>query len=147
MTHRSVAENAESDFTSLTGALIGSCIEVHRELGPGLLESSYEEALAYELENRKIAFQHQVGLPVTYKNQQLSCGYRLDFVAEGSVILELKAVEQLLPIHKAQCITYLRHSGLTLALLINFNVPVLKQSIQRIILSQSKTSVHSVSLR
>ena len=144
MTHHRDTESAEF---KLTETIIGACIEVHQELGPGLLESSYEEALAYELSHLKVVFQRQVELPVFYKAQPLSCGYRLDFIVENSVILELKSIEQLLPIHKAQCIPYLHHSKLTLALLINFNVPVLKQGIQRIILSPQPTSVNSVSLR
>ena len=119
-------------FNEITEQVIGACIEIHRELGPGLLESAYEECLCCELAQRGIRFERQKPLPVKYKNVSLDCGYRLDLVIEGKIILELKTVEQLLPIHEAQLLTYLKLSGLTLGLLINFNVPVLKSGIKRI---------------
>jgi GxxExxY protein len=115
----------------LTEAIIGAAIEVHRVLGPGLMESAYEECLCHELNLRNIAFERQVPLPVCYKNIRLDCGYKMDIVCEGKVILELKAVEKLLPIHEAQIITYLKLSGKPVGFLINFNVPVLKEGIVR----------------
>ena len=119
-------------FNELTDRVIGACIEIHRSLGPGLLESAYEECLCYELSQAGIKFERQKPLPVRYKEVNLDCGYRLDLVVEQKLILELKAVEQIAPIHEAQLLTYLKLSGLTLGLLINFNVPVLKSGIKRI---------------
>jgi GxxExxY protein len=119
-------------FNEITEQVIGACIEIHRQLGPGLLESAYEECLCFELSQRGIRFERQKPLPVKYKSVNLDCGYRLDLVIEGKIILELKTVEHLLPIHEAQLLTYLKLSGLTLGLLINFNVPVLKNGIKRI---------------
>ena len=119
-------------FRKITEQVIGACIEIHRQLGPGLLESAYEECLCYELARLNIHFERQKPLPVKYKSVSLDCGYRLDLVIEGKIILELKTVEHLLPIHEAQLLTYLKLSGLTLGLLINFNVPVLKNGIKRI---------------
>jgi GxxExxY protein len=115
----------------LTEAIIGAAIEVHRVLGPGLMESAYEECLCYELSQRNIPFQRQVSLPINYKKVHLDCGYRLDVVCEEKVILELKAIEQLLPVHEAQIITYLKLSNKPVGLLINFNVPALKDGIVR----------------
>lgn len=110
-------------------------MEVHRELGPGLLESAYEEALAHELSQADLAFARQREVPLRYKDITLSCDYRLDFVIEDQLLLELKAVSELLPIHQAQVLTYLKLERLSLGLLINFNVPVLKDGIRRIIFS------------
>ncbi len=110
-------------------------MEVHRELGPGLLESAYEEALAYELGQAGLVFERQRELPLRYKHIELPCEYRLDFVVEGQLLLELKAVSELLPIHQAQLLTYLKLEQLPLGLLINFNVPVLKDGVRRVILS------------
>ncbi len=118
----------------LTGQILGAAIEVHKVLGPGLLESAYEECLCHELEMRQIAFRRQVELPVEYKGLMLSCGYRLDLLVEDLVIVELKAVERLLPIHDAQLLTYLRLSGKRVGLLINFNVELLKNGIVRKVL-------------
>ena len=118
----------------LTHTIIGAAIEVHRALGPGLLESAYEECLCHELGLRQLAFQRQVPLPLTYKGVDLDCGYRLDLVVAQTVLLELKAVAQILPIHEAQLLTYLRLSKMKIGLLINFNVPVLKQGINRMVL-------------
>ena len=115
----------------LTEAIIGAAIEVHRVLGPGLMESAYEECLCHELSLRNIPFKRQVSLPIKYKNIKLDCGYRLDIVCDDKVILELKAIEQLLPIHEAQFITYLKVSNQPIGFLINFNVPVLKDGIIR----------------
>ena len=120
-------------FNQLTERLIGACIEIHRALGPGLLESAYEECLCCELSQSAIRFERQKPLPVLYKDVKLDCGYRLDLVIEDKIIVELKAVENVLPIHEAQLLTYLKLSGLTLGLLINFNVAMLKQGIKRIV--------------
>jgi GxxExxY protein len=119
-------------FNELTESVIGACIEVHRVLGPGLLESAYEECLCRELTLAGIRFERQKSLPVRYKEVDLDCGYRLDLVVEGKLIVELKAIDGLLPVHEAQLLNYLKLSGLTLGLLINFNVPVLKLGIKRI---------------
>lgn len=113
--------------------LIGLAIEVHRHLGPGLLESAYEDCLAFEMKQNGMAFQRQVQLPVVYKGMKLDCAYRLDFVVEGYLILEIKSVERLLPIHEAQLLTYLKLSGLKLGLLLNFNVPLLRDGIKRMV--------------
>jgi GxxExxY protein len=120
-------------FNELTERIIGSCIEIHRHLGPGLLESAYEECLCHEMSVAGISFERQKPLPVHYKNVKLDCGYRLDLVVEQKIIVELKAVENLMPIHEAQLLTYLKLSGLTLGLLINFNVAMLKHGIKRIV--------------
>jgi len=119
-------------FNELTERVIGACIEIHRALGPGLLESTYEECLCYELSQAGIKFERQKPLPVHYKEVNLECGYRLDLVIEQKLIVELKSVDEILPIHEAQLLTYLKLSGLTLGLLVNFNVPVLKAGIKRI---------------
>ncbi len=119
-------------MNELVHRVIGLCIEVHRELGPGLLESAYEEALAYELSGASLKFQRQCESPLRYKTVTLTCGYRLDFLIEGQLLLELKSVHELLPVHHAQVLTYLRLQSLSLGLLINFNVPVLKDGIRRI---------------
>lgn len=119
-------------FKQITEQVIGSCIDLHRQLGPGLLESAYEECLCFELAQRGVRFERQKPLPVHYKTVNLDCGYGLDLVVEQKIIIELKAVEKLLPVHEAQVLTYLKLSGLTLGLLINFNVPVLKDGIKRV---------------
>jgi GxxExxY protein len=113
--------------------IIGAAIAVHRELGPGLLESAYETCLKYELKQTGLAVESQVLQPVSYKGLALECGYRLDVLVEDLVIVELKAVEALLPIHDAQLLTYLRLRNLWLGLLINFNVPILKHGIKRLV--------------
>jgi GxxExxY protein len=118
----------------ITEAIIGAAIEVHRELGPGLLESAYEECFCHELHLRGLDFQRQVELPVAYKGLKLDCGYRLDVVVSNAVIVELKSIEQISPIHQAQLLTYLRLSGKRVGLLINFNVAVLKNGIVRRVL-------------
>jgi GxxExxY protein len=120
-------------FRDITEQVIGLCIDLHRHLGPGLLESAYEECLCYELSQVGFRFERQKPLPVNYKSVKLDCGYRLDLVIEDKVIIEVKAVETLLPIHEAQLLTYLKLSGLTLGLLVNFNVPVLKNGIKRVV--------------
>ena len=118
---------------TLSGKVIGLCIEIHRELGPGLLENAYEECLAYELSKAGLHFERQRALPVRYKEVPLDCGYRLDLVVEDALIIELKAVTELHPIHEAQWLTYLKLDRKSLGLLINFNVPVLKQGVKRVV--------------
>ncbi|MBV8121354.1 MAG: GxxExxY protein [Alphaproteobacteria bacterium] len=118
----------------LTEKFIGFAIEVDRQLGPGLLESAYEECLCFELKQAEIAFRRQVPLPVSYKSVRLDCGYRLDLVIEGRLIVELKTVERLLPIHEAQLLTYMKLSGIRTGLLLNFNTAVLKDGIRRLML-------------
>ncbi len=127
-------ETAEAlKVNDITEKVIGACIEIHRQLGPGLLESAYEECLCHDLSILGLRFERQKDLPVSYKEVRLDCGYKIDIVVERLVILELKAVERLLPIHEAQLLTYLKLSNLSLGLLINFNVPLLKQGIKRIV--------------
>jgi GxxExxY protein len=110
---------------NLTEAVIGAAIEVHRALGPGLLESAYEECLCHELRLRQIPFARQVPLPVEYKTIKLDCGYRLDVVVENAVILEIKCIEHVLPVHEAQLLTYLKMTHKRVGLILNFNVPTL----------------------
>ncbi|MGC2322050.1 MAG: GxxExxY protein [Terriglobales bacterium] len=118
----------------LTNKIIGAAIEVHRELGPGLLESAYEECLCHEFRQRGIEFERQVPLPVEYKGLKLECGYRLDVVVEDAVILELKCVERVLPVHVAQLMTYLKMTGRKVGLLFNFKVELLSRGIVRRVL-------------
>ena len=117
----------------ISEAILGGAIEVHRELGPGLLESAYEQCLCHELSLRGLSFRRQVDLPVQYKGVKLDCGYRMDIVVEDLVVVELKAVGELLPLHQAQLLTYLKLSKRSLGLLINFNVRLLKEGIKRIV--------------
>jgi len=119
------------DINKLTGEVIGAAIEVHKALGPGLLESAYEKCLCRELDLRNISHENQKDLPVAYKGVMLDCGYRLDVIVLNKLIVELKACESLLPIHEAQVLTYLKLTGIKIGLLINFNVPVLKDGIKR----------------
>ena len=113
--------------------IIGAAIEVHRHLGPGLLESAYQSCLAFELQLRGFRIEEQRALSVTYKEVKLDCGYRLDIVVEDEIILEIKAVEKLLPIHDAQLLSYLRLSHKRVGLLMNFHVPVLTKGLKRIV--------------
>lgn len=122
------------EINEITGAVIGAAIEVHRALGPGLLESAYEECLCHELTARQVPFERQHALPVEYKGLRLDCGYRLDLLVADSVVVEIKAVEKLLPIHDAQLLTYLKLGGWKAGLLLNFNVPILKRGIRRLVL-------------
>ena len=145
--HRRVAETQRGDdfpsayprlggqlaVNELTERIIGACVEIHRQLGPGLLESAYEECLCHELAVVGLKFERQKALPVTYKGVKLDCGYRLDLVVGGQVIVELKTVDETRPIHEAQLLTYLKLSGVSVGLLINFNVPALKQGVKRIV--------------
>lgn len=118
----------------LTHKIVGAAIEVHRALGPGLLESAYEECLCKELSLRDLSFRRQVPLPLDYKGARLDCGYRMDVVVENAVVVELKCVDGVTPIHHAQLLTYLRLSGLRVGLLLNFNVAVMRDGITRRVL-------------
>ena len=115
----------------ITEYIIGASIDVHKALGPGLLESTYEECLCYELEQRKIQYVRQYNLPIKYKDVHIDCGYRIDLLIEEKVVVELKAVERLLPLHDAQLLSYLKSGNWKVGLLINFNVPVLIRGIRR----------------
>ena len=118
----------------LTREIIGAAIEVHRGLGPGLLESAYAACLSYELSRRRLRFEQEKPLPITYKDVKLDAGYRLDFLVENEVVVEVKAVDALVPLHEAQILSYLKLGGYKRGLLINFNVKVLKDGIKRIVL-------------
>lgn len=120
-------------INDLSSTIIGAAIEVHRALGPGLLESAYEQCLARELALRSIPFEQQKPVPVHYKGTRLDCGYRLDFLVADSVVVEVKAVDALLPIHQAQLLSYLKLGGWKLGLLINFHVPLLRDGIKRVV--------------
>ena len=122
------------EFDELSRRVIGCAIEVHRELGPGLLESSYRQRLACELPHAAIPFQMELPLPVRYKNVLLDCGYRIDLLVSGDLIVEIKSVESLLPIHQAQILTYMRLAKIPIGLLPNFNVTKLQAGIKRFIL-------------
>ena len=129
---------APVDYTSrphdaLTKKIIGAAIQVHRALGPGLLESSYETCLIYELLQEGLKVERQKAIPIRYKDINLDCGYRLDLLVEEKIILEIKSVNELAKVHEAQLVTYLRLSGCQVGLLINFNVRILRQGIRRII--------------
>ena len=117
----------------LTKRIIGAAISVHKELGPGLLESTYEACLAYELAEREMKFERQKNVPIIYRSIRLDCGYRVDLLVEGKVIVEIKAIERLEPIHEAQLLSYLKLSGCKVGLLINFNVKILKSGIRRFV--------------
>lgn len=136
MHHRDTesTENELDNRDPLTDKVIGLAIAVHRELGPGLLESAYEECLCFELRENGLVHARQVALPVSYKGVRLDCGYRLDITVERQLIIEIKAVERLLPIHQAQMLTYLRLSRIRVGLLMNFNSLVLKDGIRRLVL-------------
>ena len=137
-------ESGEGKKDPLTQKVIGCAIEVHRYLGPGLLESTYERCLAHELALAGISFVNQVSVPVEYKDVTLDCGYRLDFLVEDYLVLELKAVEYLLPIYQAQVITYMKLAEAPVGLLINFNVKLLKDGIRRLFPSPSPFSPSSL---
>ena len=119
----------------ITEAVIGAAIEVHRALGPGLLESAYIQCLCYELTLRKLPFELELPLPVVYKGFKLDCGYRVDMVVVSTVVVEVKAVEHIVPVHEAQLLTYLRLGAWKAGLLINFNVPLLRDGIVRRVLA------------
>lgn len=118
----------------LSEKVIGCAIEVHRSLGPGLLESAYEACLCHELENACIPFRRQVALPLEYKSVRLDCGYRIDLMVADRLIVELKTVEKILPVHRAQLLTYLRMSGQHVGLILNFNAAVLRDGLCRMVL-------------
>ena len=120
------------EINQLSSKIIGSAIQVHKALGPGLLESAYEECLCHELHLQGVSFERQKSLPVVYKGKRLDCGYRLDLVVENAIILELKSCEKIDPIHIAQLLTYLRLANLHLGLILNFNAAVMKDGIVRI---------------
>ena len=127
------AHSKEKQLNNLSGQVIGAAIKVHSALGSGILESAYEACLAYELKQRRIHIESQVALPIIYDGQKIDAGYRIDLLVENSLIVELKAVEMINNIHKTQLLSYLKLSDLRLGLLINFNVPRLKEGIHRIV--------------
>ncbi len=122
------------EFDDLSYRVIGCALAVHRELGPGLLESVYEQCLAYELRQQGIEFCTQVPMPVRYRGVEIDCGYRLDLVVSNQLVVELKAVSEILPIHEAQLLTYMKLSKISIGLLMNFNSCVLKEAIKRLVL-------------
>ncbi len=121
------------DINKLSSRIIGAAIEVHKALGPGLLESAYEECICHELSIGGLSLERQKPLAVRYKGINLDCGYRLDVVVEGAIVLELKSCDKIEPIHKAQLLTYLKLSGIKLGLLLNFNVTLMREGIVRIV--------------
>jgi GxxExxY protein len=122
------------EYKALTESIIGAGIEVHRALGPGLLESCYAACLAYELSSKGVSFRKEVDLPVIYKDIRLDCGYRMDFVVADAVLLELKSVNEITPLHESQILSYLKLSGLRVGLILNFNVSFLRDGIVRRVL-------------
>jgi GxxExxY protein len=118
----------------LTQKIIGCAIEVHRHLGPGLLESAYEECLCFELHQEGLRFERQKAVPIVYKEIKLECGYRLDILVENEIVIEIKSVDAISPLHQAQVLTYLRFANKKLGLLFNFNVKILKDGIRRFVL-------------
>ncbi|MGC1456495.1 MAG: GxxExxY protein [Nitrospirota bacterium] len=118
----------------LTQKIIACAIEVHRHLGPGLLESAYEECYCHELRLQKVPFERQKPLPLEYKGVKLECGYRMDVVADNKAVVEIKCVEKILPVHEAQLLTYLRLSGFKVGLIINFHANTIKNGIKRLVL-------------
>lgn len=129
-----------SDTIPLSNVVIGAAIEVHRQLVPGLLESTYEECLCFELTQQAVTCQRQVPLPIVYKGHRLDAGYRIDLVVEHTLIVEVKSVDRLMRVHEAQLLTYLRLSRIETGLLINFNMPLLKEGLRRYALSSSASS-------
>jgi GxxExxY protein len=129
------AEYAEmsQNLNEITQKIIAAAISAHRELGPGLMESAYEACMAYEMADQNLKFERQKALPIIYRGVQLDCGYRIDLIVEEEIVVELKAVERLEPIHEAQLLSYLKLSGCEVGLLINFNVKVLKHGIRRLV--------------
>ena len=124
-------EHTENGESTLTGKIIGAAIDVHRGLGPGLLESAYEACFVYELRLRKMKVESQKATPIFYKDVMLDCGYRADLVVEGQVVVEIKSIANILPVHEAQLLSYLKLSDCKYGLLINFNVKLLKEGIRR----------------
>ncbi|MDJ0988118.1 MAG: GxxExxY protein [Desulfobacterales bacterium] len=121
-------------FDELSKRVIGCAIDVHKNLGPGLLESTYEQCLAHELKCAKIPFRLQYPLPVNYNKVKIDCGYRVDLLVDNQVIVELKSVEKILPIHQAQLLTYMKLAGIKIGLIMNFNVRFMKNGIKRMVL-------------
>ena len=119
------------DINQITEKIIGCAIEVHKNLGPGLLESAYEECLTYELKNNGLKAERQVPVPIVYKTKKLDCGYRIDILVENLVVIELKTVEAFTPVHEAQVLTYMKFADKKVGLLINFYVTLLKNGIKR----------------
>ena len=130
MDHRSIA----AEMNKLSGQIIGLAIKVHSDLGPGLLESAYKECLFYEIVNAGYKVEKEKGLPLVYKDIKLDIGYRIDIMVENKLIVEIKAIDSLADIHTTQLLTYLKLSGNRLGLLMNFNVPLLKNGIKRLVL-------------
>lgn len=122
------------EINKITEKIIGCAIEVHKNLGPGLLESAYEECLCYELNIKGLFFERQRPVPIIYKEIKLNCGYRSDIIVENKVVVEIKSIDSIAPIHEAQMLTYLRFANKKIGLLINFNVTVLKNGLRRFIL-------------
>ena len=122
------------EVNKTTEALIGAAIEVHKHLGPGLLESAYEECLCHELSLRNIPFKRQIPLPIVYKGKKLDCGYRIDLLVNDEVVVELKSVESISPIHEAQALTYMRLGDWKVGLILNFNTPILVKGVKRLVL-------------
>ena len=141
------AEEAErlGDLNGITHGIIAAAIEVHRHLGPGLLESAYQECVCYELSQMGLTFTREVHLPLSYKGLQLDCNYRIDLLVEDAIVVELKSVEQILPIHSAQLLTYLKAAHKQIGLLINFSVPVLKDGIRRMVHKYSEPNTSALS--
>ena len=135
--HRKDAKDAKifMDVNALSRTVIGLAIEIHKELGPGLLESAYEEAMCYELDSKGLQYDRQKQIPVSYKGKNLDAGYRIDLLVENALVLELKSVSTILPVHEAQVLTYMKLGGWPIGLLLNFNVPVLKQGIRRLVMN------------
>lgn len=130
----------EALFDLLTEKVIGAAIEVHRVLGPGLLESAYEECLCHELKLRGLPFERQVPLPVSYKGVKLDCGYRMDLVVSRSLVVELKTVDRLQKVHEAQLLTYMRLGGIQRGLLLNFHSELMKGGLKRLVLNYQRHS-------
>lgn len=134
LTHENDIRDNQKQDDPLTRRIIGAAIEVHRRLGPGLLESTYETCLCYELDLTGLKVKRQIPVPIFYRDVKLDSGYRIDMIVEDEVILEIKSVTNLLPVHEAQLISYLKHNGGGRGLLINFNVKLLKSGIKRLII-------------
>jgi GxxExxY protein len=132
MTERDAGTQAQ-ELNQISGEIIWSAIDVHSELGPGLLELVYEECLAYELMLRNILFERQKPIPVMYKGKPIDCGFRLDLLVSDSIVVELKTVDQILPVHQAQLMTYLKLTGCKLGLILNFNVEKMMKGIKRMV--------------
>jgi GxxExxY protein len=124
------------ELNRLTGEVVDAAFKVHRELGPGLLENIYEICMGEELEQKGLSFERQKEVPIVYRDKKIDAAYRLDLLVDGKVLVEIKAVDHLLPVHKAQVITYLKLTGVRAGLLINFNVTMIKDGIQRVVLSE-----------